>query len=121
MNDTKCKCGCGMDIKPEMKFMLESIERDMKAKRGDEYQLFITSGARCDKYNATIPGSKPNDAHTLGLAADIRVQDSNEAYLILSLSLSRGIKRIGNGQNKGYFHIDIAQDERFQKFVIWHY
>lgn len=61
--ETRCKCGCGLDITAEMLVRLN----DIRAVWGKP--LVITSGARCVKHNATIGGAKASK-HISGTAVD---------------------------------------------------
>ena len=103
-----CPDGCGMDIKNELKVLIADVEKELG------FELESNSGARCDKYNATIVGSIAGDAHTLGLAIDAKVDpdsaDGREkiARLIEALQ-KRGIRRYGDGMGKHkYLHFDRA-------------
>ena len=107
--DTKCKCGCGLDISADFKDVCESIEQEIGQ------TLTVLSGARCPTYNATIQGSIAGDAHTLGLAVDVLITDDVNGRTLLAKLLQacfkRGILRHGNGQaNHNYWHFDIAKD-----------
>ena len=112
----KCPCGCGMDIQQLLKDRALLIEADMSAILGEPVQLDVTSGARCDKYNATIVGSIAGDAHTKGLALDVFVTaDTPEgratAGALMSALGKNGVKRFGDGIiNHHYIHFDIADD-----------
>lgn len=112
----KCSCGCGMDIQQSLKNYVFLIESDMTTMTGQKCELDVTSGARCDKYNATIQGSIAGDAHTRGLALDVFVDTSTpkgrmKAGALLSALGNHGIKRFGDGiANHNYLHFDIADD-----------
>ena len=107
IGQTTCHCGCGFDIKNELKVLIADVEKELGI------ELTCNSGARCPTYNATIPGSVAGDAHTLGLAVDVAVDPNspegrkNIALLIEAL-IKRGVKRFGDGMSKGLLHFDRA-------------
>lgn len=108
MNDTKCRCGCGLDITPAMRWVLESIERDMVIAFSGKYELILSCGARCEKHNAEV-GGVINSAHCLGLAADVGLSSSQEIFYFLRSCFGKSIKRIEDRLlNRHYLHIDIA-------------
>ena len=106
----KCPDGCGMDLDDSIKWIAQSIEKEI----GQE--LDVTSGARCPKYNATIAGSIAGDAHTMGKAIDIFIdgttpQGRELAARIVIAAVKAGIKRFGDGILKhSYLHIDCSAD-----------
>lgn len=63
-----CNCGCGFDtVDVDTLEILEAIRTHFGK------PVIINSGCRCPDYNAKVGGA-PNSQHTLGRAADIRVQ-----------------------------------------------
>ena len=72
VNVLKCRCGCGMDVKDHIKWLLlsqiEFMERDYKIVG---YSPIINCGARCPEHNASkwVKGSS-NSAHMIGEAVD---------------------------------------------------
>lgn len=101
-----CPCGCGLSLQPKVKWIVESLERFIKEKINDNtYEIFITSGARCDTYN-NKKGYSKNSVHTLSLACDIETKSSKIKYLVLEYLFSIHIKRVGFA--KGFIHFDIA-------------
>ena len=96
-----CHCECGFSPKMQLLNVLEKIEKLCG------FELTINSAARCEKHNAEVGGSK-NSAHTLGLAADISYENSNQLYLLNKAIFSLEIKRTGLNPNKKFRHIDIA-------------
>lgn len=106
-----CKCGCGFDsIDPQVVTMLQSV-RDIYG-RG----ISITSGCRCDAHNAAV-GSKPNSAHTKGLAVDVACHSSHLRFLLIQAALMAGFSRIG--LHKDFVHIDSSKELAHQ--VAWWY
>ncbi len=96
-----CPCGCGLTLRRDFRSLLESIEKDVG------FELYLTSGARCQIYNATITKNR-NSAHTLGAAADVALMFSHERYKINQQIFKRGIKRTGRSGKRNFTHIDIA-------------
>ena len=109
-----CPDNCGMDIQQRLKDFVKDVEADMSTLLGQPTQLDVSSGARCPKYNATIPGSIAGDAHTLGLALDVFVDTSTPdgrafAGALISVLGKRGVQRFGDGiVNHNYLHFDLA-------------
>lgn len=65
-----CKCGCGFNaISVELVKQLQEMRDDM----GGNKKVTVTSGCRCKKHNETVGGEK-NSQHSLGTAADIKVE-----------------------------------------------
>lgn len=99
-----CKCGCGMDVKDELKRKAD-IARGFS---GVPYR--VTSGARCQKHNKAVGGTE-NSSHTKGLAMDIAYTD--EFYLakiIYGLTIA-GFRRIGVNTKKKFVHADIDRSK----------
>ena len=123
-----CPCGCGTELNSEFVKLLETIEAELKLKL-QNYEMYITSGARCEKYN-NEQGHTKNSAHTLGLAADIRIDNSHQLFLLWQAILKSGIKRIGDGINRNFIHIDIAKGKlkyphnkmtEYPQEIVWSY
>lgn len=72
----QCKCGCKSYIRnTELIDMLERLYSAMNAK-----EIIITSGTRCPNHSLSVGGTI-SDAHTKGIAVDIRVLKKNgQAY-----------------------------------------
>lgn len=63
-----CNCSCGFDtVDVDTLAILEAVRTHFGK------PVIINSGCRCPDYNAKVGGA-PNSQHTLGRAADIRVQ-----------------------------------------------
>ena len=81
----------------------------------------VTSGFRTVEYNRILIdtgySASKNSSHLLGLAADIRIRNSSERWIILDALLEVGITRIGIGNN--FIHCDI--DSFKENHVIWTY
>lgn len=111
-HETQCRCGCGMDIKPELLIQLNF------ARQVAGVPFSITSGARCSDRNKKI-GGNPNSAHTRGLAVDIAYANSAAKYHILRGLFAAGFKRIGDNADKSFIHCDI--DESLPQNVFFKY
>ena len=81
----------------------------------------ITSGFRSVSYNRELIeqgfSASKNSSHLLGLAADIRIRNSTERWIILDALLEVGVTRIGIGQ--GFIHADV--DTLKESHVVWTY
>lgn len=69
--------------------------------------IIISSGWRCEKYNAQI-GAK-RSKHMDGLAADIKVSDSHEKYEIIKAAYEAGMTGIGGYD--GHVHVDLRKTD----------
>ena len=122
---TKCGCGCGMDISPLIKTILEKIERQIIIETGQKFEIEITSGARCVKHNASVGGAK-NSAHILGLACDVACINPAIRYLLKKILYGLGIRRIGDGYDKKkIIHFDIGavkpDGQNYEQNIEWSY
>ena len=72
----ECPC-CG---KNEIQLVLLSCLQDVRDDFGRSIK--ITSGYRCYNHNSAVGGS-PSSSHVKGIAADIRVYDSDQAFRIM--------------------------------------
>jgi zinc D-Ala-D-Ala carboxypeptidase len=106
--DTKCRCGCGGDIKPELKKVVDELSQSVGG-------FDISSGFRCVKHNESVHGVV-GSAHTLGLAIDIVCDDSSFRCKLVSMAIKLGIKRIGIA--KTFVHIDIDSSK---SLAMWLY
>ena len=79
----------------------------------------VNSAYRCENHPIEAAKSKPG-AHSTGLAIDIGVS-RGQAFKVIELALSAGIKRIGvNQKGEGRFiHLDIC-DSKLSP-TIWSY
>ena len=99
-----CKCGCGGNkIDQRLVDMLEKLFKLMNAR-----VIIVTSGYRCPTHSVRVGGS-PSDAHTLGYAADIKVQKQNGSWYTAE-DIAEAAERIGFGGiglMSGACHVDI--------------
>lgn len=85
----KCKCGCGKYIKNmELIQMLERLRDAMNAAA-----IIVTSGTRCPAHSVAVGGTA-TDAHTRGIAADIRV-NKKDGTTYTSGTIAREAEKIG--------------------------
>lgn len=80
------------------------------------FPFFISSGFRTPEYNRKI-GASPTSSHLLGIACDIRVNNSFERYKVVENALKCGVSRIGLANT--FIHLDIDTDKIHG--VIWLY
>ena len=97
-----CKCGCGRN-----KINERFVERLQMLRNKIGAPINVTSGFRCPTHSIRVGGSY-NDAHTLGIAADIYVNG------LSSLQLARYAEELGFGgigiiDNK-CVHVDIRDE-----------
>jgi len=64
----------------------------------------VTSGLRCEVYNATLEHSKPTSSHLTGHAADIATPDSKTRLAVLQGLHIAGFTRLGVA--KTFIHCD---------------
>lgn len=102
-----CKC-CGQS---NMHFTFILYLQAMRDHFGKP--IVVTSGFRCKKHNEKIGGS-PNSMHMKGMAADIRVHNSNERFELVDAAIKAGFKRIGI-----YMNAHIHVDTKPEKPIIW--
>lgn len=94
-----CKCGCGFDtVDIELVQALQAL-RDYGG-----VPIVITSGCRCEEYNAKVGGGT-NSQHLRGRAADIVIEgvDPSEIYHHLN---DKYPDRYGLGLYEDFVHVD---------------
>ena len=78
----------------------------------------VNSGYRTPFHNTMVGGVKSSSHMNIPCnAVDIRVEDSNDRFLIMSAAIKVGINRIGIGKN--FLHLDT--DKTKSQYVTWHY
>lgn len=107
--ETKCKCGCGRDVQPQL---LEALD---KAREIADTPFVITSGMRCNYHNTNI-GASRTSSHTQGLAVDISYKDKHTMAKIIYGATLAGFKRIG--VHDKFIHLDIDNNK---PNAIWKY
>ena len=86
------------------------------ARRVADVPFVVTSGFRCAEHNQAV-GGVPDSAHTVGCAADIKVQNSRARYRMLYGLMMAEFNRIGIG--KDFIHAD--DDPARVPEVVWLY
>jgi uncharacterized protein YcbK (DUF882 family) len=110
LEEFQCPCCKEVNMNDEFVKLLDIARGFTKVK------FIIESGYRCEKHNAEV-GGKPNSAHLVGKASDIKCLSSTERYEIVRALLLAGFNRIGIGKN--FVHVD--NDETKPHNVIWTY
>lgn len=112
----ECKCGCGGNkIDERLVNLLESLFKLMDAK-----VIIVTSGYRCPTHSVRVGGSI-DDAHTIGYAADIKVQKQDGSWYTAE-DIAEAAERIGFGGiglMNGACHVDIRHLGGY-KNMFWH-
>ena len=115
--EVQCPCGCGANlINP---FLIEKLQ---KVRNIIGTPIIITSGVRCEFYNASIKASMNSshipDGYGIGNAVDIACSHSQHRYELVEVA-QKFFKRIGiAGEGKGNFvHLDVDK-EKVQE-VMW--
>ena len=78
------------------------------------FRFVITSGYRSIKHSKEIIKSTPGQ-HTKGIAADIRVNNACERYLLVDAAIAYGLN--GVGVAKTFVHVD----QRESPVTMWVY
>lgn len=100
--------GCLMNL--EFMIILNKIRHDCG------FPFVINSGYRSLEHNTKVAEVELS-AHTLGLAADIRISGSRERFLLQEKAQANGIRRLGIGRT--YVHLDL--DLSKPQGVMWDY
>jgi zinc D-Ala-D-Ala carboxypeptidase len=107
-HETKCKCGCGLDLMEDFKVKLDAY-RDLVG-----FSLTGTSGARCPAHNEASKGSETS-YHMKRRAMDLNWEDFDGAKKAKMLEIA--IKHFGGiGLHKKFLHVD----DRALK-TVWFY
>lgn len=94
---------------------VEFLDLLHKAREYARIPFIINSGYRTETHNRRIGGS-PNSSHKKGWAADIKVGNSSDRYIILKALLRRNFRRIGVYET--FIHVDCDPDK--PQGVIWY-
>jgi len=103
-DEFKCRCGCGLDVVDEVKFIAHRVR--VKTKR----PYISNSGARCLSHNRKI-GSKDTSSHIKRLADDVRFFDSVHKFDLIKALIEEGVTRIGINEKKNFIHWDLDSDK----------
>lgn len=97
-SETRCHCGCGMDIDPRLLAELNMLRQDVG------FPLVVVSGARCQKHNQAVGGAR-DSMHLRGLACDIAwPPDPHQRWTLCE----KATKRFnGLGFYETFIHVDL--------------
>ena len=117
--EVQCSCGCGASwVSPKLIEKLQHV-RDVVNK-----PITITSGVRCESFNASIKASMNSshipDGFGIGNAVDIACTTSKHGYELIQVA-QKFFNRIGisSGVYGGFVHLDVDR-EKVQE-VMWLY
>ena len=83
--------------------------------------IYINSGYRTKEHNDFLikSGAKasPVSSHMKGIAVDVKCNNDNDRFTLVSLALAHGISRIGIA--KSFIHLDVDKDKNQKR--IWVY
>ena len=101
-SEFRCKCGCGKDdVSMDLVVQLQRLRSLLRR------PVIVTSGVRCEAYNAQV-GGKPDSAHLTGEAADIACKDSRTRWEMKRCVYGWTLfSRIGTGET--FLHFDISK------------
>ena len=89
---------------------------------GQRIPFVITSGLRSFSSNQSTIGAVADSSHLSGKAADLRVDNSHEVWLIVAALIDVGITRIGIYVDKSWLpihiHCDVDHDKVQQVIFI---
>lgn len=105
-----CPCCHKEGITDELVFHLQLVHDMLPVHR----VMIVTSGYRCEEHNKEVKGVE-NSAHTKGLAADIKYDDSSHKFMLIDAFIKVGFKRIGIYET--FIHVDL--DTTKPQKVIW--
>lgn len=103
-----CRCGCGaQSVSAALVLRLDAV-RVIYGRR-----IFVTSGRRCAKHNASpaVEGSE-NSRHLIGCAADVRPEDGAplaELAALLALFFSAPADEFIVYPAKGFIHVAVSR------------
>ena len=118
--EVQCTCSCGAN---QISSVL--IEKLQKVRNIIGRPLIITSGVRCEFYNASLKNSSMNsshipDEHGIGNAVDVACTTSKHRYELIQVA-QKFFNRIGisGGSYGGFMHLDV--DRSKVQEVMWLY
>ena len=117
--EVMCPCGCGAN-----KISSILIEKLQKVRNIIGTSIIITSGVRCEFYNASIKASPSSshipDGYGIGNAVDIACTTSKYRYELVQVA-QKFFNRIGisGGSYGGFVHLDV--DRSKVQEVMWLY
>lgn len=108
-SEFRCNCGKEATMSELLIRRLEEMHEKMDAKA-----IYVTSGFRCPNCSVKVGGYR-NDAHTKGMAADIKVQKQDGSYYTAE-DIAEMAERIGFGGiglMNGATHVDTRDTEPY--------
>ena len=112
-----CQCGCGFGEKQEhIDVRLLSLLELIRSSVGGPIRL--KSGCRCETHNSAV-GGVPNSTHTLGEAADIRVEGGWHRFMVQRAAHAHGAEGVGTA--KGFIHVDVHKGAVKPRPSAWSY
>ena len=116
-NEFKCSCGC-----PENLIDMNLLHALQVVRNIIEIPIKISSGYRCVDHNKAVGGSD-NSSHLRGLACDIAISNSSEAFILMrGIIICNRFKRIGYGKmNSGELVLHVDIDSTKAQEVLWGY
>ena len=98
-----CNCGCGFDkINLNLVYCLQVL-RDIHG-----FEIIITSGCRCMKYNMQ-KGGHPHSYHLIGKAVDFQTKNID----VLALTIEDWSGGFHYYKEENFIHLDISQRRRW--------
>ncbi len=79
-DEFKCACGCGGDVKPELKVKVQKLRNLLSERAKKDMPLVITSGYRCKTQNNRV-GGVPDSLHMSGDACDLYTPGMSRAMV----------------------------------------
>jgi len=111
LHEFACKCGCGLNN------VTDQFKEDLNTARHiANIPFVINSGVRCPAHNKRV-GGLPSSSHQLGLAVDIKADNSESRFKIMQGLIQVGFSRIG--VHKTFIHVDV--DTSKPANVMWLY
>lgn len=117
-DDYEFNCNCGKSIKIS-DLLIERLEKIFTLTNAKA--ILVTSGYRCPTCTAAIPGAYKNDAHTIGIAADIMIQKQDGTYYS-GYDIAEAAERVGFGGigiMNNACHLDTRDKEQYVNNHWW--
>lgn len=98
-SEFECHCGCGKSlVSRKLLYLLQCIRDDVG------FRMDVNSGYRCIDHNKAVGGGT-NSQHLYGMAADIKINSTNQRDALVSSAESYGFGGIGIYPT--FVHLDI--------------
>jgi len=107
-DEFKCACGCGGDIKDELKCKIQAVRDELSAYLGHDAQIVVTSGFRCPPENAR-QGGVPDSLHQYGEACDVYTPGMSDAMVdtIVQVAHNHDLK-CGTYYSSQFVHLQLG-------------